>query len=300
MDDTYAYEIAAERAALHKAVHGPMKSWYQTRANLVEEHGSFPQFWKDLASWAPFKEVYRLYSRWSEGGDEAPTPAPAASALTASSSVDAVIGASEDAGGGGAGAGRKRKRWSTVPDAVEAGGDGLAGAPSAEPEGGAVAKPRLRQKQRWTVDAGLTLDGKPPMAAPTFRSRTRFGNRVLPAAMTLLPPGSSVLQEVLFVTRVQVDEVAARTLLLPAELKRIESDPDGRSPSPEAEYDSTGKRLNSREQRARKALADQRDALLERLMDLNPTVCSGASGPKFARKVYIPWRDYPNYNFMGG
>jgi hypothetical protein len=281
MDDPYAYEIAAERAALHKAVHGPVKAWYQSRSNLIAEYGEFPMFWKDLVSWAPFKDVYRLYSRWTDGGSLADAPAPVAAVPAVSSSE--VIDESGLAA-------RKRKRWTTAPD-VEA----SSAATPAEAEG---AKPRLRQKQRWTVDTQLTLDGKQPMSAPTFRSRTRFGNRIVPAAMTLLPPGSSVLQEVLFTTRVQIDEIAARVLLLPAELKIVEADPN-RSPSPEAEYDTTGKRLNSREQRMRKALSDQRDALLERLMDLNPTVCSGASGPKFARKLYIPFREFPNYNFMG-
>jgi hypothetical protein len=293
MDDSYAYEIAAERAALHKAVHAPVKAWYQSRSDLVAEHGPFPQFWKDLAAWAPFKDVYRAYSRWSEGGgsaNDAPASAPPAPDLLAAQSVTASEGGGDEA----AGAARKRKRWSAAPDAGSADASSATAA-SAETD---ATKPRQRQKQRWTVDTELTLDGKPPMAPPTFRSRTRFGNRILPAAMTLLPPDASVLQEVLFVTRVQVDEIAARVLLLPAELKRIEADPN-RSPSPDAEYDSTGKRLNSREQRMRKALTEQRDALLERLMDLNPTVCSGASGPKFARKLYIPWREYPNYNFMG-
>jgi splicing factor 1 len=49
----------------------------------------------------------------------------------------------------------------------------------------------------------------------------------------------------------------------------------------------------------RRALDAQRDVLLERLMDLNPTMCNGGSGPKFLRKVYIPYKEYPTVNFMG-
>lgn len=307
MDDAYAYEVAAERAALHKAVHGPVKTFFQAHG-LEAEHGPFPLFWKDLAGWAPFKEVYRQYSRWADGGgslpraaaagavptpaltpvaEPAPPPAEPAPALPAAEEQPASEQPSAPAA-------RKRKRWSERPEDSAA-----APAPAADdPAAQAPAAKAPQRKQRWTVDARLTADGKPPMAAPTFRSRTRFGNRIVPAATTLLPPGATPLQEVLFLTRLQLDEIAARVMLLPAELKRVEADP-ARSPSPDAEYDSTGKRLNSREQRMRRALDAQRDVLLERLMDLNPTMCNGGSGPKFLRKVYIPYREFPNVNFMG-
>ena len=290
MDDTYAYEIAAERAALHKAVHGPVKAFFLAQG-LESEFGPYPLFWKDLAAWEHFKEVYRRYSRWTDGGGSsarpaaAPAPlpasAPAAPAVASAEAPLPPLGVAADASEP-APAARKRKRWSEKP------GDDSAAAATEEPP--LAQQQQQKRKQRWTVDSRLTADGKPPMAAPTFRSRTRFGNRIVPAATTLLPPGATPLQEVLFVSRVQLDEIAARVMLLPAELKRVEADP-ARSPSPDAEYDSTGKRLNSREQRMRRALDVQRDALLERLMDLNPTMCNGGSGPKFLRKVYIPVRE---------
>ena len=40
------------------------------------------------------------------------------------------------------------------------------------------------------------------------------------------------------------------------------------------------------------------DRLLERMMDLNPGL-AGPGGPRFVRRLYIPWREYPNYNFIG-
>jgi len=43
-----------------------------------------------------------------------------------------------------------------------------------------------------------------------------------------------------------------------------------RSPSPEPIYDSTGKRTNTREQRAREKLTNERQNLIERAIKLNP------------------------------
>jgi len=137
------------------------------------------------------------------------------------------------------------------------------------------------------------------MALPTARLRSRFGQRLMPASTTLLPASATPVQEMLFLYRVRIEEVAARLLLLPVEVKQAaEGDPAARSPSPEPEYDSTGKRTNSREQRLRARLLAARDVALERIMDLNPGLC-GAGGPRFVRKRYIPWRQYPNENFPG-
>ena len=58
------------------------------------------------------------------------------------------------------------------------------------------------------------------------------------------------------------------------EAARAEGDPN-RPPSPPPEYDSTGKRTNSREQRMTKAFTLARDALCEKMADLNPSLVAG-------------------------
>ena len=46
----------------------------------------------------------------------------------------------------------------------------------------------------------------------------------------------------------------------------------GRSPSPEPTYDSTGKRVNSRENRIRRTVFDQRERLLEYMVFAYPDI----------------------------
>jgi hypothetical protein len=99
------------------------------------------------------------------------------------------------------------------------------------------------------------------------------------------------------VFRVRVEELNLKLAAVPGEAARAEGDPN-RPPSPPPEYDSTGKRTNSREQRITRTLLGARDKLLERMADLNPALVSGPAA-KFQRKLYIPWRKYPSYNFIG-
>uniref|UniRef100_A0A182YCJ5 Branchpoint-bridging protein n=1 Tax=Anopheles stephensi TaxID=30069 RepID=A0A182YCJ5_ANOST len=79
--------------------------------------------------------------------------------------------------------------------------------------------------------------------------------------------------------------------------------PEERSPSPEPIYDPHGKRLNTRVNRAREKLKEQRHRLIQQLLLKNPTfkppsdykppvaICSD--------KVVIPQEEYPNINFIG-
>jgi splicing factor 1 len=50
----------------------------------------------------------------------------------------------------------------------------------------------------------------------------------------------------------------------------IPSNPENRSPSPEPVYDNAGKRLNTREVRARGKLEGERHKLILEMMKLNP------------------------------
>lgn len=75
------------------------------------------------------------------------------------------------------------------------------------------------------------------------------------------------------------------------------------SPEPEPIYDPNGKRLNTREQRWRDKFADERQQVIERAMAMNPLFRApadyAAPGSKRTAKLYIPYREYPEYNFIG-
>ncbi|MCO5556244.1 hypothetical protein L7F22_009790 [Adiantum nelumboides] len=82
----------------------------------------------------------------------------------------------------------------------------------------------------------------------------------------------------------------------------LDDRPDGaRSPSPEPIYDNMGIRINTREFRAREKLMCERQELIFKLIKKNPAFKPPADyrPPKLHKKLFIPIKDYPGYNFIG-
>ncbi|KAJ7526258.1 hypothetical protein O6H91_17G090400 [Diphasiastrum complanatum] len=82
----------------------------------------------------------------------------------------------------------------------------------------------------------------------------------------------------------------------------FEDRPDGiRSPSPEPVYDNMGIRINTREFRAREKLTHERQEIIAQLIAKNPAYKPPADykPPKLYKKLHIPVKDYPGYNFIG-
>ncbi|KAL5728399.1 Splicing factor 1 [Ranunculus cassubicifolius] len=78
-------------------------------------------------------------------------------------------------------------------------------------------------------------------------------------------------------------------------------DEGARSPSPEPLYDNLGVRINTREYRARERLNKERVDIISQLLKKNPHFQppSGYRPPKVQKKLYIPEKEYPGYNFIG-
>ncbi|GMH33986.1 hypothetical protein BSKO_01820 [Bryopsis sp. KO-2023] len=74
-----------------------------------------------------------------------------------------------------------------------------------------------------------------------------------------------------------------------------------RSPSPEPVYDRNGVRLNTREVRMKDRLMQQRNEIIEELIMKDPNFKPPADykPQKKSRKIYIPQKDFPGYNFIG-
>ena len=74
-----------------------------------------------------------------------------------------------------------------------------------------------------------------------------------------------------------------------------------RSPSPEPVYDRRGVRLNTREVRARESLSERRQDLIEELIknDRSYRPPHDYRPQKKRKKLYIPQKKYPNFNFIG-
>ncbi|KAH7447436.1 hypothetical protein KP509_01G107100 [Ceratopteris richardii] len=82
----------------------------------------------------------------------------------------------------------------------------------------------------------------------------------------------------------------------------LDDRPDGaRSPSPEPIYDNMGIRINTREFRAREKLMCERQELIFKLIKKNPAFKPPADyrPPKLHKKLFIPVKEYPGYNFIG-
>ncbi|XP_059666929.1 splicing factor-like protein 1 [Cornus florida] len=82
----------------------------------------------------------------------------------------------------------------------------------------------------------------------------------------------------------------------------LDDRPEGaRSPSPEPIYDNMGIRINTREYRARERLTRERQEIISQIIKKNPAFKPPADyrPPKLQKKLYIPMKEYPGYNFIG-
>ncbi|KAL9229706.1 hypothetical protein vseg_005144 [Gypsophila vaccaria] len=82
----------------------------------------------------------------------------------------------------------------------------------------------------------------------------------------------------------------------------LDDRPEGaRSPSPEPIYDNMGIRINTREYRAREKLNRERQEIISEIIKKNPAFKPPADyrPPKLHKKLYIPQKEFPGYNFIG-
>ncbi|RLM87221.1 branchpoint-bridging protein [Panicum miliaceum] len=172
--------------------------------------------------------------------------------------------------GSGAGAGdssrrRRRSRWEQSNDDSAANNSGG--------EGGSGARKR---KTRWAEE-----EPRPAIALPDFMKDF---------AAEMDPEVHALNARLLEISR-----------LLQSGLP-LDDRPEGaRSPSPEPVYDNLGIRINTREYRARERLNRERQEIISQLIRRNPAFKppSDYRPPKLQKKLYIPMKEYPGYNFIG-
>ncbi|XVF49391.1 hypothetical protein PTKIN_Ptkin04bG0007900 [Pterospermum kingtungense] len=162
---------------------------------------------------------------------------------------------------------RRRSRWDPPSDSNhnQSGND----------ETGSGAKKR---KSRWADD-----EPKPVVQLPDFMKDFTGGIQFDPEIQAL----NSRLLEI------------SRMLQSGLPLDDI---PEGaRSPSPEPIYDNMGIRINTREYRAREKLSKERQEIISQILKKNPAFKPPADyrPPKLQKKLYIPMKEYPGYNFIG-
>lgn len=131
------------------------------------------------------------------------------------------------------------------------------------------------------------------------RSRWAEDKVVIPGMPTVLPDDLTPEQVKMYLLQLQIEELSARLrnndLNIPPENER--------SPSPEPVYNMDGKRLNTREYRAKKKIINDRHLLIQKMLAINPMYIPPADyqAPqiKYIEKVLIPLDDFPGINFIG-
>ncbi|KAI3952361.1 hypothetical protein MKX01_005228 [Papaver californicum] len=135
-----------------------------------------------------------------------------------------------------------------------------------------------KRKSRWADD-----DAKPVIQLPDFMKE-------FTGTMDLDPEVQALNIRLLEISR-----------MLSSGLP-LDDRPEGaRSPSPEPIYDNMGVRINTREYRVRERLTKERSEIISQLIKRNPAFKPPADyrPPKLQKKLYIPMKEYPGYNFIG-
>ncbi|KAM3739018.1 hypothetical protein ACB098_09G174600 [Castanea mollissima] len=181
---------------------------------------------------------------------------------------------------------RRRSRWDPQPDSnnnssiVVYGVDGSNQNGNGSGESG--SGPRKR-KSRWADDEPKPLPTSLPIQLPDFMKELTGGIEFDPEIQAL----NSRLLEI--------------SRMLSSGLP-LDDRPEGaRSPSPEPIYDNMGIRINTREYRARERLNRERTEIISQIIKRNPAFKPPADyrPPKLQKKLYIPMKEYPGYNFIG-
>ncbi|CAN4097238.1 unnamed protein product [Withania somnifera] len=165
---------------------------------------------------------------------------------------------------------KRRSRWDPPPN--ESNNDGTMG--TDDGSSGTVRK----RKSRWADD-----EPKPVIQLPDFMKDFAGGIEFDP----------------------EVQALNSRLLEISRKLQSglpLDDRPEGaRSPSPEPIYDNMGVRINTREYRAREKLNRERQEIISQIIKKNPAFKPPADyrPPKLQKKLYIPMKEYPGYNFIG-
>jgi splicing factor 1 len=271
-----------------------MKAWYSANApeELLKKYGPYPDLWKEALTWSGFREARREYLKHiqqKERNESSQQNQGRSTAQADPSSSDQP---------------RKRKsRW------------GSASANSNDNGNDANKRP---PNSRWGGDSAGSggpppghyqpSPSAPPFLAPTVpipvlnvNAAGGGGAGMLPIPGMLPPHKQEELQRL----QGRLREINDKMSNLDSEAARVDALPRGhreRSPSPPPVYSADGKRQNTRAERWRQRYSTERQDILQKIMNINPST-RGQSGllvrQKRTKKIRIPIEQHPTYNFIG-
>nr|CCA15601.1 branchpointbridging protein putative [Albugo laibachii Nc14]CCA16339.1 branchpointbridging protein putative [Albugo laibachii Nc14] len=151
---------------------------------------------------------------------------------------------------------------------------------------------RRRRKSRW----GDPIDESGTTGEETKRKKSRWAPTGVNLGLAALNNNAHETIKL----RAKLDLINQKLTTVAIDAVILEKDPN-RSPSPPPQYDSNGKRVNTREVRMRESLERARQVVVEELVRINPLFKPPADymRQKLNRKIYIPIKQFPNYNFIG-
>lgn len=149
---------------------------------------------------------------------------------------------------------------------------------------------RRKRKNRWG-------DAEKPVVSSRWEDDEMEVDPGLPAAIAASTISIEELQVVKF--RMKMQRLTDKIETVEEDAARIANDPN-RSPSPEPVYDQKmGHRTNTRAQRMRKKLENERSEIMDEIVKLNPMLKAIQPKAHCQKKLYFPIKEYPNYNFLG-
>ena len=278
-EDTYAYEEEQERLAMMKLNFQPMKKWYNHQLSLSTQHGGFPMFWQDLAQWTPYKDILKLYLVATEDPSSRTLEKQNKQDITIRDEISPTNPTSKRV--------RKRKsRWGEeIPDVDE---------PPKDDNGVQQNNPNSNAPVTTGTSSSFpTLEAKTNNKdqLPKVAKKSRWGSS---GEKKNLSQDLTLKQQQLLSLRTQLEEVNRQI----DPFKSLET-------------------LSSEKAKEKQALEYQKQVILDKLLRLNPLYRSStssnvqvtggrmgngdkaSSAQKFTRKIYIPIKEFPNYNFIG-
>jgi splicing factor 1 len=282
-----------EKRELYKGVFKPLKQWYSS-ANVAirNKYGELPLFWQDLETWSHTKALVKLFLTIEEKKQSGDDVDEVKLEEKLFSSVNDAQNSSENISEGQQAPKKRRNRWgedeslSSSHDnntIASKSNDTNAYAQECKPDPvPAENQTKVEEKKPKKSRFAPSADAAPVLSAAELAAKSQ-----------------EIAQQTL-ILNMKMQHINERLATVAVDAARIEQDPN-RDPSPPPRYDSNGKRTNTREIRMREDLMKERVKVIEELIRVNP---SYIPPPDYVRqrpfrKLYIPVKEYPTYNFIG-
>lgn len=185
---------------------------------------------------------------------------------------------------------KRRSRWGATPEPSGNATDPAAATNKVEAAqlGTTEEAPPARKKSRWGVQPEAPPEAQPEVKKSRWGAEKDGPKKSRWGAKDTDPHMEHTLQLARLVKKHNMAEELMNQI--PEE---------ERSPSPAPVYGDKGECVNNRIVRYQAKVAKEREQLMRDYYNRFPHMCPPHLRPKITRRIFIPYREYPNYNFFG-